>query len=84
VPLLVRPKIGAAGFAFHDPNLALRPQGHDIDPQAGGGHQFFDADKVELAQRPGHPALEALAGHEAGKVVGLKGGFGHVRNMNQR
>ena len=53
-------------------------------PQAGGGHQFLDTDKVELPQRAGHAALQALAGHEAGKVIWGRGGLVHGENMNQR
>ena len=78
LPFLIRPKIGPAGFAFDNPDFAFRPQGHDIHPQARRRHQFLDTDEIELPQRTRHPALKALSGKQAGKVVRLV----HGANMN--
>ena len=55
------------------PDLALGAQRHDIDPQAGGRHQFDDGDEIIAAEVAADAARQNLSG--------LKG-LGHRKNMN--
>ena len=79
LPFLIGAEIGAAGFAFDHPDLALWPEGHQINPQPRRRHQFLDRDEIELPQRTRHPARKALAGHRGKAVLRL-----HRKNMHKR
>lgn len=62
LPFLVGLEIGAAGFAFNNPNLAFRTERHDIDAKSAFGHEFFYRHKVVAQQVAANTAGQKLAG----------------------
>ncbi len=62
LPFLVALEIGAAGFAFDNPNLSLRPERHDIDAKSAFGHEFFHRHKIVAEQVAANTAGQKLTG----------------------
>ena len=78
LPFMIGLKIGTAGFAFDNPNLALRAKSHDIDAQPAGRDQFFDRDEIMVSQMAANTASQKLAGFH----LGLRR-IGHCQNVNK-
>jgi hypothetical protein len=62
LPFVISLKIGAAGFAFDDPDLTLGAKRHDVHAQAGGGDEFLDTNEIMAAQVAADAARKALTG----------------------
>ena len=68
LPLPVAREVLAAGLAFDDPDFRFGTEPHDIDTQAGPGHQFNDRNEVKAGKVPTDTACQKLSGLGLGLI----------------